>query len=222
MFSLKEKLFYLQSPPHQLEGLAAANPQIKIYPIVALPDVIPHLNNIPPAPVRTVYCDWDGVVASPRRIDPNNFQALLEIARWSNFFCIWSSRIIIDEESFGWGRILSKIFGPPSEPFPAFPFFTNEALRYLFNQLKSPNSPNCPDIHFMISLAKIIGNRRNPFIEQALKVLRETRLLVVIGSSLFDRRRIAEIGATMQQEQETFGEAPVAQLYYFDTQRCIY
>lgn len=75
----------------------------------------------------------------------------------------------------------------------------------------------------MISLQKIIGNRReNPFIKQALEVLERTRQLVVIGSSIFDRRGIAEIGAIMRQEQKTFGEAPVAQLYYFDTQRCIY
>ena len=151
----------------------------------------------------------------PSKKETSTLWDLEKLVKNVRSFTLWSSRIVVNTDNHqGIAAFLTNHLIEGNNALSRFPFFTNRSLRRFFNFLQNINS-KC-DIEFNIGPGKLTG--QDPFIEKALNILEQGKPLFIIGSSLFDRRRIRKLVELCQQNNSNL----LKHLYYFDTGRMIY
>lgn len=134
--------------------------------------------------------DMDGVLCEYGRrnnFDDNisRFLGLKKIIEKSEEFIVYSSRIEIDEKSWLWQKI-KPIFGKTS--IVRCPFMVESSRERIYGFTKKANE-NC-DFKYLVGLKKMRSCFRmdEDLQEIAEKTLEQDKKLVMVGSSIFDRK----------------------------------
>jgi hypothetical protein len=178
----------------------------------------------------TVFCDFDGVISAcweigekRHRANISSLLALYRLIGKIGELHLWSSRILFNQGDQQWEKFL-KTLGWPTNNFP----FLEKNFAERLGELCSQANPAC-QFSYQVGPEKITGKPYDSlgFVDQALSLLKKRKTLVVVGSSMFDRRRIRGV---LERGQHYIGtiEDPMAGrteqvfidwslFHYFDT-----
>jgi hypothetical protein len=166
-----------------------------------------------------VFLDFDGVVSVPmqrvysREKSIARIHALKRVAQVADSLTFWSGRFVPSEDGRVWRNGLRHMFDVPRSNrsgISKFPFMTagsQERFAAFINRV----NPDCT-VRFSLGSDKLL--QRSTFADSAQSLLQEGSRVVVVGSSIVDRRNIKKLVDKIQKEnnQDLF-----AQLHYFDT-----
>ncbi len=134
---------------------------------------------------------------------------LRNIVKRSEEFVFWSSRIKIDEDNIAW-KAIAPIFS--GTKVCHFPFLTDKSVERLEKFARNAN-PDC-QVSSQIGFRKMRScfGMEDDFNEMALKTLESDKKLVVIGSSLVDRKKVRCLTSAAKEKG-----CKLDNFYYFDT-----
>ena len=157
-----------------------------------------------------VICDLDGVVINSFPFPQNDknfssFRALSEICRKAESFVLWSNRKPVADES-RIGRLTQGNLA-----ISRTPFITERSIKRASRKKGLLRGLHKQKLEF--GWEKMWGNGR--FATYAEKALAKDGILIVIGSSFFDRRSVKQF--LDQANPDTLDR-----FYYYDTGRILY
>ena len=164
-----------------------------------------------------VLCDLDGVISHPfkRGSLRQGLPTLQSVASQANALTIWTARMIPNADGVVWRRGLQKIFDSQRSRerggISRFPFLSDASVEALTTMVYETN-PTC-EVDFLGGDNKF--RTRSNFVPLAHDILEQGRHLVIVGSSLFERKGVDQL---IKQLEETGNSHLMLRINYFDTQ----